>query len=231
MQGCCAFSCASNAYVMLQCCACTCTHTSCYAAVRSHAFALNGIVQPFSFPSWKNFRSACGRVEKSTADPHDFDWAWKLLLQNAMSFFFPTWKKSVIRLNENAFSEFWISPRSTKWSFENAFQRGTCENHRDFWAFQLQHGRKKLTTVAGRRVSRFPFFTLHTGSLLSPLVAPCQHVSSDPRPFIGFRSALLVGIGVQLGNGHLLVKSRFGLFNGHVWWHRSVGMASTFKCC
>ena len=31
--------------------------------------------------------------------------------------------------------------------------------NKGFWAFQLQHGWKKLTTVAGRRVSRFPCFS------------------------------------------------------------------------
>ena len=44
-----------------------------------------------------------------------------------------------------------------------------------FWAFQLQHGWKKLTTVAGRRVSRFPCLsTLFALMLSSSLLASCR---------------------------------------------------------
>ena len=71
------------------------------------------------------------QIETSTNDTHDFDWAWKLLPQNtSFKLLFQRGKKWVFRLNENKFSEFWIGPRSTKWSFENAFQRWTMWKHR-----------------------------------------------------------------------------------------------------
>ena len=47
-----------------------------------------------------------------------------MLPQNTNSqLFFRREKKWVFRLDENAFAECWIGPRSTKWTFENAFEK------------------------------------------------------------------------------------------------------------
>ena len=95
-------------------------------------------------------RSACGRVEKYTADPHDFDWTWKLLRQKSNSKLFSKVKiKWEFRLNEDAFLEFWIGPRSTKWSFENASQRWKMWKTQGFEHFSFNMAEKNWRQLQG----------------------------------------------------------------------------------
>ena len=64
--------------------------------------------------------------------------------------FFPDVKKNwVFRLDENAFAEFWIGPRSTKWTFENAFERWKMWKTQGFEHFSFNMAEKSWRQLQG----------------------------------------------------------------------------------
>ena len=58
-------------------------------------------------------------------------------------------KKWEFLLNENAFSEFWIGPRSTKWSLENASQRWNMWKTQGFEHFSFNMAEKSWRQLQG----------------------------------------------------------------------------------
>ena len=64
--------------------------------------------------------------------------------------FFPDVKTNwVFRLDENAFAEFWIGPGSTKWTFENAFERWKMWKTQGFEHFSFNMAEKSWRQLQG----------------------------------------------------------------------------------
>ena len=87
-------------------------------------------------------------------------WVWlsmHMLPQNTNSqLFFPTWKKLSISPRRKRICWILNWPTQYKMNIWKCLRKMKKVKNTGFWAFQLQHGWKKLTTVARRRVSRFP---------------------------------------------------------------------------